>query len=158
MNSEFKNIRRIAVISDTHGHLPVALIAALKNADLIIHAGDIDRGDILEALETLAPVLAVRGNMDRGDWTKEIPTTEMAVIEDMLVYVLHDRFKLDLEPESIGVKMVISGHTHRPLIEKKGEVIYLNPGSASEPRGGFMPSFALITLNDHRVDIQIKDI
>ena len=158
MNSEYNNIRRIAVISDTHGHLPGELIAALKNVDLIIHAGDIDRLDILDALKALAPVLAVQGNMDRGDWAHDIPAMELASIEGILIYVLHDLLKLDIEPESIGVKMVISGHTHRPMVEKKGAVLYVNPGSVSLPRGGFKPSFAVIALNDHQLDVQIKDL
>ncbi|MBA3028786.1 MAG: metallophosphoesterase family protein [Desulfobacteraceae bacterium] len=158
MNSEVFAPNRIAVVSDTHGHLNPALLEDLKNADLIIHAGDLDGPEVLNTLKILAPVLAVRGNMDRGGWAEDIPVMEVTPINGMLFYMIHDLARMDLEPESMGIRFVISGHTHRPLVEEKGNVIYLNPGSASLPRGGFPPTYALIHIRENRLNVEIKDI
>lgn len=135
---------RIAVVSDTHGHLAPALLEGLKDVELILHAGDLDSPKVLEALQVLAPVMAVRGNMDRGAWTRGIPDMDLTPVNGTLVYMIHDLTHMDIDPESIGVGLVISGHTHRPLVERRGTVIYLNPGSPTLPRGGFPPSLALI--------------
>jgi hypothetical protein len=155
MISEDPVPNRIAVVSDTHGHLDPALMKSLKEADLILHAGDLDSPKVLKALKALAPVTAVRGNMDRGDWAKDIPVMELTPVHEMLFYMIHDLAKMDIDPESMGVRVVIHGHTHRPCVEEKGSVIYLNPGSASLPRGGFSPSYAMIHLQGNRLHVEI---
>ena len=158
MTSEFSNISRIAVISDTHGSLPSNLIHKLKRADLIIHAGDLDNPEIFCFLSTLAPFLAVLGNMDKSKLSGKLSVTELISIDGILFYILHDLAQLDIDPESIGVRVVISGHTHLPRVEEKGKVIYVNPGSATQPRGGFRPSFARIILQDHGIEVQIEEL
>ena len=158
MTSKPLKTRRIAVLSDTHGHLSPSLVTALSRVDMIIHAGDLDRPEILAKLKKLAPVIAVRGNMDRGRWAQNMLPAEMTSVQGIDLYILHDLVKLDIDPAPIGIRIVISGHTHRPAIVEKEGVIYLNPGSASQPRGGAMPSYALLTITDQDLDVTIKDI
>jgi uncharacterized protein len=158
MNSEGCSPNRIAVVSDTHGHLEPALMRALKTVDLIIHAGDLDGPDVLKSLKTLSPVIVVRGNMDRGVWAQDIPAMEITTVSGTLVHVIHDLTRMDIDPASINVGLVISGHTHRPLVEEKGPVVYLNPGSASLPRGGFPPTYALIHIRGNGLEVEIIPI
>ena len=134
MESPLKKRLLVGVISDTHGVLREAAVAALSRADLIVHAGDIGTLDVLEALRQIAPVVAVRGNMDGYGWARELPETEMVAIGDVYAYILHDLWMLDIDPDASGVKVVISGHTHLPAAETKNGVLYLNPGSAGYRR------------------------
>jgi putative phosphoesterase len=120
----------LGIISDTHGHLRPEVVAAFSGVDLIIHAGDIGNHEVLETLRTIAPVHAVRGNMD-GGWAHCLPATEVVEIGEVLIYVLHDTYLLDLDPAAAGFVAVINGHTHKAAIEKRRGVLYLNPGSAS---------------------------
>ena len=120
----------VGIISDTHGHLRPEVAEAFAGVDLIIHAGDIGNNEVLEALRTIAPVHAVRGNMD-GGWAHGLPATEVVGIGEVLIYVLHDAYLLDLDPAAAGFVAVINGHTHRAAIEKRKGVLFLNPGSAS---------------------------
>lgn len=136
----------IGVISDTHGHLAAAAEAALDGVALIIHAGDLDTPQVLERLRRIAPVVAVRGNMDRGPWAEALPPAELVAVAGVHVYVLHMAHLLDLDPAAAGVDVVVCGHTHRPGEERRGGVLYLNPGSASLPRGGNPPSLALLRI------------
>jgi len=137
-------MRRIGVISDTHGLLRPEAVEALRNVELIVHAGDVGNMGILERLTELAPVRAIRGNTD-GAGVGPLPDTEVVdlgtadgVVADPpvgpLAYVLHDLDTLDLDPAEAGMKVVVSGHTHRPLVEERGGVLYLNPGSAGPRR------------------------
>ena len=125
---------RIGVISDTHGLLRPQAVAALKGVELIIHAGDIGEPGILEALERIAPVQAVRGNTDRGEWARKLPLTQVVEVGEVQLYVLHEIFTLDLEPQAAGFAGVLFGHSHRPHLERKNGVLYLNPGSAGPRR------------------------
>lgn len=125
---------RIGVISDTHGLLRPQAVAALKGVELIIHAGDIGEPGILEALERIAPVQAVRGNTDRGEWARKLPLTQVVEVGEVQLYVLHEIFTLDLEPQAAGFAGVIFGHSHRPHLERKNGILYLNPGSAGPRR------------------------
>lgn len=120
----------IGVISDTHGHLRAEAANVLKDVDLIIHAGDIGKPEVLAALGKIAPVHAVRGNMD-GHWAFGLPETEVVEVGELLLYVLHDVFRLDIDPVAAGFTAVINGHTHTPAIENRKGVLYLNPGSAA---------------------------
>ena len=137
----------IGIISDTHGLLRDEALEALRGSGLIIHAGDIGGPEILQALENLAPVVAVRGNTDHGPWSDSLPETAVAEAGDALIYVLHDIHTLELNPAAAGFQMVVSGHSHKPGRSETGGVIYLNPGSAG-PRRFQLP----ITLA--RVDIE----
>jgi putative phosphoesterase len=139
--------RRIGVISDTHGHLEAAAVKALQGVDLILHAGDIDTFEVLRQLELIAPVVAVQGNMDRGVWSHGLNQTELVTLGKTWIYMMHDYGHLDLDPQSANITMIIHGHTHRAEIKTHQGVTYLNPGSASSPRGGGNPTLALIELD-----------
>ena len=130
-------IQQLGVISDTHGLLRPEALKALQGSELIIHAGDIGKAPVLKALRTLAPVLAVRGNTDRGDWAGELPRREVVALRGVQIYVLHNLLELDLDPAAAGLAAVISGHTHQPSISRRNGVLFLNPGS---PSGSLLPS------------------
>jgi len=134
MQTMKKAVRSIGIISDTHGLLRDEALEALRGTDLIIHAGDIGGSEILHALENLAPVVAVRGNTDHGQWSDSLPETVIAEAGDALIYVLHDIHTLDLTPAAAGFQMVVSGHSHKPGRSERQGVIYLNPGSAGPRR------------------------
>ncbi len=124
----------IGVISDTHGLLRPEALAALRGSDRIIHAGDVGDREILDQLETIAPVTAVRGNIDKGAWARKLPETEVVEIRGVLIYVLHNLDELDLKPEAAGFAAVIYGHSHVPKQEMRSGVLYFNPGSAGPRR------------------------
>lgn len=124
----------IGVISDTHGLMCPEAVAALQGSDRIIHAGDIGDPAILDRLSEIAPVTAVRGNVDRESWTKNIPETNVLEIEGVSIYVLHILDNLDLKPAPAGMSAVIYGHSHVPKQELKDGVLYFNPGSAGPRR------------------------
>jgi putative phosphoesterase len=130
---ESKNYR-IGVISDTHGLLRSEALEALQGSDLIIHAGDVGKLEVLRALERISPVIAVRGNMDRGEGLSELPLTQLVQVGKVTIYVLHDLQRLDIVPKVAGVSLVISGHTHQPKEEYRDGVYFLNPGSAGPRR------------------------
>jgi len=123
----------IGVISDTHGLLRPQAIRALRGSEHIVHAGDVGAREILEKLKAMAPVTAIRGNIDEGAWAG-LPETELIELGGVSIYVLHDLTKLDLKPAAAGVKVVISGHSHVPKQETRDGVLYFNPGSAGPRR------------------------
>lgn len=125
---------RVGVISDTHGLLRPEALQFLRGCDQIVHAGDIGDPQILEALGTLAPLSAVRGNNDTAPWAAVIPQVQTLRIEAVAVYVIHDLALIDIDPAKVGVRVVISGHSHRPSVREVGDVLYLNPGSAGRRR------------------------
>ena len=125
---------KIGVISDTHGLLRPEALKALSGSDFIIHAGDIGDPAILETLAEIAPVTAVRGNVDQEEWARQIPETNVLEVTGLSIYVLHDLQQLDLKPEAAGFAAVISGHSHIPKQETKNGVLYFNPGSAGPRR------------------------
>jgi uncharacterized protein len=137
----------VGVISDTHGLLRPEALAALAGSDHIIHAGDIGDAGILQALAVIAPVTAVRGNNDHGPWAAALPDTAVLEVEGHLLYVLHDVAALDLDPAVADFSAVIAGHSHQPLSEPRGPVLYFNPGSAG-PRRFRLP----IAVGQLRVD------
>ena len=126
----------IGVISDTHGLLRPEAIQALQGSEHIIHAGDIGSPEIIPALEKIAPVTAIRGNVDRQPWTKNFPETEVVELAGGYIYLIHDLKALDLNPRAAGFVAVISGHSHQPKQEIKDGVLYFNPGSAGPRRFG----------------------
>jgi len=128
--AEKKDGYLVGLISDTHGHLRAEVTEAFQGVDLIIHAGDIGKPEVLDSLNTIAPVYAVRGNMD-GFWAHDLPEAEVVEIGDASLYVLHDVYRLDLDPAAAGFVAVIHGHTHAANIERLKGVLYVNPGSAA---------------------------
>jgi putative phosphoesterase len=148
----------VGVISDTHGVLPPAAVKAFEDTDLIIHAGDIGKADILKALRSIAPVVAVRGNMDYGEWAYELRETEVVDVGKVLLYVLHDVYGLDTEPSAAGFSAVISGHSHRPTVERVDGVLFLNPGSAGQPRFRRPASVALLHVRGISLDAQFVEL
>ena len=124
----------VGVISDTHGLLRPEAVAALRGSDLIIHAGDVGAPEILQQLQSLAPVHAVRGNIDTDAWAMALPAFEVVEVGEASIYVIHDRKQLDLKPAAAGFAAVISGHSHKPAQESLNGVLYFNPGSAGPRR------------------------
>ncbi len=146
---------QIGVISDTHGHLPAKTAHIFKHVDLIVHAGDIDQPDVLASLKSIAPVVAVRGNMDRGTWARELAKTEIVTFDNIRLYVIHDINELDMDPAVAGFSAVISGHSHQPLVEEQAGVLFLNPGSASMPRHDFNASVALLHIRGAELEVEL---
>ena len=141
----------IGVISDTHGLVRPAALAALRGADLIIHAGDIGSPDVLTALTAIAPLSAVRGNNDRGAWARALTDTAAVQAGDAWLYVLHDVHDLDLDPRAAGFAAVIAGHSHRPSISERDGVLYVNPGSAGPRRFTLPVAVARLRVRGRRV-------
>ncbi len=160
MPINFQNKENIVagVISDTHGLLLPTAIKALRDVDLIIHAGDIGNPEVLDELEFIAPVVAVRGNMDMIDGLRDLPETEAVEVGDVLLYVIHDIHRLDIAPSEAGFNAVIFGHFHRPSVAEKDGVLYLNPGSASQPRRNYPASLALLHIRGDSIKTRIVDI
>jgi putative phosphoesterase len=136
----------IGVLSDTHGLLRPELLPALAGVDHILHAGDVGDPTILTKLATIAPVTAIRGNIDTHGPTSLLPTTELLDLAGCLIYMLHARENLDLSPHSAGISVVIYGHSHQPSIEHHRGVLYLNPGSAGPRRFHLPITYALLRL------------
>jgi putative phosphoesterase len=139
-------LRTIGLISDTHGLLRPEAKQALSGVERIIHAGDIGSREILDALSTIAPVVAVRGNNDKGDWARGIAETEVVEIEGVSIFTLHDLKELDLDPKAAGFAVVVAGHSHRPSIEEKDGVLFVNPGSAGPRRFSLPVSLGFLEI------------
>jgi putative phosphoesterase len=129
-----KNPKLIGLISDTHGLLREEALRALQGAELIVHAGDVGAPEILDALRAVAPLVAVRGNVDREDWAQALPLTAVAEAGPVNIYVLHDLNQLDLDPMAAGFQVVVSGHSHKLGRSERSGVLYINPGSAGPRR------------------------
>jgi uncharacterized protein len=143
----------LGIISDTHGLLRPGVAEAFRDVDRILHAGDIDRPAILEALSEIAPVVAVRGNMD-GGWARDIPPTAAVPVGSGAICLLHDLGTLDLTPSVAGFDAVVYGHTHRAAIDRQDGVLYLNPGAAG-PRRRHPPSVALLRVTEREMTPEI---
>lgn len=148
----------IRVISDTHGLLRPEALDAMQGADLILHAGDVEQPAVLDALRAVAPVHAVRGNVDRGPWAEDLPYTEVVEVNGALLYMIHIREKLDLDPAAAGFAAVIFGHSHQPGIERRDGVLYLNPGSAGPRRFKLPVTCARLWIEDGRADAEIIEL
>jgi uncharacterized protein len=148
----------VGIISDTHGLLRPEAEAALQGSDLIIHAGDIGEPTVLAGLRALAPVRAVRGNIDNGPWALNLPAAEVVEVGGVYLYVLHNVHDLDLDPAAGGFKVVVCGHSHRAGIEWRGSVLYVNPGSAGRRRFSLPVSLARLHLADGMVDAELIEL
>lgn len=142
---------RIGVLSDTHGLLRPEARAFLLGCDYIIHGGDVGAAAVLEDLAAIAPLTAVRGNIDKGAWARRLPETELIRLGDVFVYVLHELAHLDIEPKAAHVRVVVSGHSHQPLIRERDGVLFLNPGSCGPRRFRLPISIGELSVTGTRV-------
>jgi putative phosphoesterase len=149
---------RVGVISDTHGLLRPSAVAPLESCEAIIHAGDVGDESILEELEAIAPVHAVRGNVDMEPWARRLPRTRVVEVGGLSVYVLHDILDLDLDPAAAGFDVVVFGHSHQPSVERRDGVMRLNPGSAGPRRFDRPVSVAVLRARDGVADAEIVEI
>lgn len=148
----------IGVISDTHGLLRPEATAALAGAEHILHAGDVGDARILDELRRIAPVTAIRGNVDLRGECSLLPATEAVELGGKLFYLVHSVHDLDIDPVAAQVDVVISGHSHKPLIERKKGVMYLNPGSAGPRRFSLPVSVALLTVSPSQLESRIVEL
>ncbi len=149
---------RIGVISDTHGLLRGEAVKVLGGSDYIIHAGDIGAPEILEELAAIAPVTAVRGNVDHAAWAKKLSVTDLLEVGGVSIYVLHNLQELDLTPEAAGFRVVVSGHSHMPMQKTQNGVLYFNPGSAGPRRFKLPVSVGRLLVRDGRVEGEIVEL
>ena len=145
---------QIDLISDTHGLLRPQAIEALRGSEMILHAGDVGKPEILTALREIAPVVAVRGNVDKSDWAHSLPEAAVAKAGKVLLYVLHDVHTLDLNPAAAGFHVVVSGHSHKPGKFERDGVLYINPGSAGPRR--FQLPITVARLNLSRAPFEVE--
>lgn len=150
--------RRIGLISDTHGLLRPEALEALRGSDLILHAGDVGKPEILDALRAVAPVVAIRGNVDSDDWASAWPATEVVETEAALIYMLHDVNAIDLNPVAAGFQIVVSGHSHRPARSLRSGVLYINPGSAGPKRFSLPTTIARLDLSAKPWKVEFIDV
>ncbi|MBK3919276.1 YfcE family phosphodiesterase [Pseudomonas stutzeri] len=146
---------RIGLISDTHGLLRPEAVAALQGCAQIIHAGDIGKPQVLDGLRAIAPLEAIRGNIDTADWAQVLPERLDLRIEGLTLHVLHNLKQLDIDPLAAGVDVVIAGHSHKPKVERRDGVLYVNPGSAGPRRFSLPISLALLELNDGQAQVEL---
>jgi putative phosphoesterase len=151
-------VKRIGLISDTHGLLREEALEALRAAELILHAGDVGKPEILQELRKIAPVVAVRGNVDKGSWAEALPETAVAQAGSVLIYVLHDVKALDLNPAAAGFRVVVSGHSHKPGKSERDGVLYINPGSAGPRRFQLPVSLAWLDVGTAPYKVEFLEL
>lgn len=149
---------RVGLISDTHGLLRPEALHAMRGSDYIVHAGDIGDPAILQALQRIAPVTAVRGNNDRGAGYSGIAETEVLQAGETLIYVIHDLAELDLDPAAAEFQVVVSGHSHKPSSRERDGVLYVNPGSAGPRRFSLPIAAALLHIRGRSVEAELLDL
>ena len=153
-----KEVTVIGLISDTHGLLREEALRALEGSDLIVHAGDVGKPEIIDTLKTLAPVVVVRGNIDKGAWASELPLTAIAGAGSTSIYVLHDIQQLDIDPSAAGIRVVVSGHSHKPSSVERSGILYLNPGSAGPRRFRLPVTVARLDLRQSLLRVDFIDL
>jgi len=151
-------VKRIGLISDTHGLLRKEAVEALRGSEVIIHAGDVGKPEILEELGKIAPVVAVRGNVDTEPWAKALPETAVLEAGRAMIYVLHDVKALDLNPAASGFHIVVTGHSHKPGRTEREGVLYINPGSAGPRRFQLPVTVARLTLERTTFAVEFVDL
>jgi uncharacterized protein len=149
---------RIGVISDTHGLLRPEALTALRGVDHILHAGDVGNPAIIDALSTIAPVTAIRGNIDSAGPCAQLLPTEFIELAGHSLYMLHDLAALDLDPSAAGISAVISGHSHKPAIEQRRGVLYFNPGSAGPRRFSLPISLGILEIADATITPRLIEL
>jgi putative phosphoesterase len=150
--------RAIGVISDTHGLLRPEAVEALLGVDLILHAGDVGSPEVLETLKEIAPVVAVRGNNDKGHWAEDLPQWEVAEVGSISIYMIHDVKEIDLVLEAAGFQVVVSGHSHKPSVKKHKGVMYVNPGSAGPRRFSLPVTIARLKVSGEAVSAEVVEL
>lgn len=154
----YAGFMRIGVISDTHGLLRAEALAALEGCEHILHAGDVGDAAILDRLRAIAPVTAIRGNVDLAGACAQLPETELIELAGRSLYMLHDRQALDLDPVAAGIAVVISGHSHHPAIQRHKGVLYFNPGSAGPRRFSMPVSLGFLTITETGIEPRVVDL
>lgn len=155
---EFYDAKAVGIISDTHNLLRPEALVALKHLDLIIHAGDIGERKIIEELKILAPVMVVRGNVDQAEWCKTLPESIKIAVGEIEILVIHKLRELDVQDLTEKVKVVITEHSHKPLIEEKNGVLFLNPGSAGRRRFNLPISIAKLKIDGPKIQAEIIEL
>jgi putative phosphoesterase len=150
--------RTVGVISDTHGLLRAEAIEVLRESEFIVHAGDIGSVDVIDRLSEIAPVFAVRGNVDKEPWAKKFPLDKAVKVRDKHLYVLHNLNEIDLDPVAAGFDVVISGHSHKTSIQNKGGVLYVNPGSAGPRRFRLPVAVATLHITPKGIEAHIQEL
>lgn len=148
-------MKRVGLISDTHGLLRPQALDYLRGSDHIVHAGDIVDPAILDRLAELASLTAVRGNNDTGAWARALPETATLTLDGVTIHILHDLKELAIDPAAHGVRVVIAGHSHKPACEERGGVLYVNPGSAGRRRFTLPISVGELLIEDGQVDVRL---
>ncbi len=149
---------RIGLISDTHGLLRPEALAFLRGSDAIVHGGDIGHAGILEALSRIAPVTAVRGNNDRGAWAEAIAESEVLQLGEIYIHALHDLSMLEVDPAAAGFQVVVSGHSHKPLVERHDGVLFVNPGSAGPRRFKLPISVGELVIVGTSIEVRLVEL
>lgn len=152
------NIRKIGLISDTHGLLRKEAVEALRGSELVLHAGDVGKAEILEVLKEIAPVVAVRGNVDTEPWANTLPVTAVIGAGAVMIYMIHDVNALDLNPAAAGFQIVVSGHSHKPMKLQRDGVLFINPGSAGPRRFQLPVTLARLNLGTARYGVEFLDL
>ena len=150
-------MRRIGLISDTHGLLRPEVVQFLEGCERILHAGDIGDAALLERLSKLAPVTAVRGNNDYGAWAEALQETELVRMGEVGIYVIHDLALLNIEPSAQGIDVIVSGHSHKPHAYWRDHVLYVNPGSAGPRRFRLPVSAAELLIDGAEVSVNHRE-
>ena len=151
-------MKRVGLLSDTHGLLRPEAVKFLRGSDFIVHAGDIGDPAVLETLRALAPVTAVRGNNDRDSWARGIAETEVLQVGEVFIHVLHYLAQLDVDPAAAGFQIVVSGHSHQPRIEERGGVLYVNPGSCGPRRFKLPVAVAELSVSGKSVKAKLVEL
>jgi uncharacterized protein len=149
---------RVGLISDTHGLLRPEAIAFLRGSDYIVHGGDIGAPSILEELTSIAPVIAVRGNNDTGPWAESLPEADFLEVGGIFIYAIHDLAQISIDPSSAAVRVVVSGHSHKPLIAERDGVLYVNPGSSGPRRFKLPVAVAELIVDGTSVSARVIDL
>ncbi len=151
-------MKTVGIISDTHSLLRPQAIDILDDSDLIVHAGDIGSIEVIHRLSEIAPVLAVRGNIDKGDWANQFPQEEVVEVGGKYLYALHNLNEIDLDPAAAGFDIVISGHSHKPSVQTKNGVLFLNPGSAGPRRFTLPIAIAKINITSKGIEAHVHEL
>jgi putative phosphoesterase len=151
-------MRRVCLISDTHGLLRPEALAFLQGSDFIVHGGDIGNAGILEALAAIAPLTVVRGNNDREAWADGIAESEILKVDGVRIYAVHDLAQIGIDPATAGVRVVVSGHSHKPKVEERDGVLYVNPGSAGPRRFKLPIAVAELLIDGDAVTARIVEL
>jgi putative phosphoesterase len=158
MSPPSQSYLRVGLLSDTHGLLRPEARAFVMGCDYILHGGDVGSAAILEELAAIAPVIAVRGNNDKGAWAARLRETELIRVGHAFVYIIHNIEELDIDPAAAGVRVVVSGHSHKPMIEERDGILFVNPGSCGRRRFKLPVSVGEILVSGNEVKARTLEL